>query len=1352
MQASANNSLIFETNSIVNLYKPNKKTTDLGSIEYLVPNNLERESIEGNISPIETRDRSGISKSHSNTIHEPFHRLPISQKNLKSYTENFENPVSIVTTLLSRMHNSLRLTKSVINHIKHGDKFEKTVINIYDTPLQSDSYKDVLPALLRIDIPKSQNMNYKFLYKNPYDKVDPIWEYWKYRREAIMLKYEYLSFYNTFSVLTQRYSRKESFLMLFPYTSDMVKVQKTFDYAADVVKGESSVADVDPGSDFKDFKDFYSEMMYRIWHKGIWGMYQKVTSPLRKVVQSNYFNFLMTVCVVANTIVLSLDHYGISANMDFILVSLNNAFTNVFIAEMGMKILGIGIVAYCRDIMNYFDGGVVILSIIENIYLNRTKSAFTAFRVVRIFRILRVLRIARLFRYLRSMTHILHILGKSMSKFIYLFLLLMLFLCIYSLIAMQVFGGKFSFPQGKPRSNFDGFHWSFITTFQVLSMENWQSILYDSMRSTVGYSSCLFLISWIILGNYVFLNLFLAILLDSFSEASNNESKNEGSILLSNNSKKKKNREEKMRIIENMNSESDDDEFITTIIERKPPLQSGFQGKSYFIFSENNAFRKLCIIIYTSKHFEVFILILISITSLKLAFDTYLINSSAKVQDVSAKIDMAFTSMYLGEFIIKSVSLGLVLGKKSYLHDYWNYIDFAIVVASIIDFSISSINISQIKIVRLLRTLRPLRYISHNLSMKIVVTALLESLIAIMNVAVVLVIIWLMFAILAISLFGGKLYSCTNSLLITMTECISAGYKWEAYSPNYDNVINAMISLFILSSEEGWPIIMDQAIDGKDIGQAPSLNYNQYAAYYFVVFIMVSSFFFMNLFIAVVFEKFTEARNNQSSLAASILTKEQMLWIELQHLIVKSTPNIDFSSKPKNAFRGLMYNISKNVWFKISVILVIMLNMIQMALVYDGATKEYTSALDTLNLAFTCFFILEAFIKIIGIGFNNYFQSNSNKFDMFVVLTSILDLVLTNSLNSTISLLRMGPQLIRIIRVLRVSRLVRLFKSLNSLKNLIDVIGYSLPAIANVLSLLFLIFFIYAVVGVNLFGTVMTGNIIGPFTNFNNFGNAMILLLRCSTGEDWFNIMYDCNKAQDMAVCAVFFISFITITTFIMLNLFIMVIIQNYEEHEGNPESVLRIFTKEVRKIKMFWSIYAKKSDGIRVHYNELVPLMQELEELGITKDMETDQVLRILRFTELHPDNSGYVYYNDFLYAILKKKYIKRANTTYYRKLVANEEAKTKKEINKIIAKERKKIEKESCIQLVASGNFFLRTMYLRSIFKNWKGYAIKRIEKRGNCKRSLSITPAYSECIDPGMNSYKSEIDQDKESLISE
>lgn len=68
------------------------------------------------------------------------------------------------------------------------------------------------------------------------------------------------------------------------------------------------------------------------------------------------------------------------------------------------------------------------------------------------------------------------------------------------------------------RGNFNNFHNSFITVFQLLTMENWQYILYDSMHfSTMPYSvTAIYFVSWIFIGNFILLNLFLAILLDSF--------------------------------------------------------------------------------------------------------------------------------------------------------------------------------------------------------------------------------------------------------------------------------------------------------------------------------------------------------------------------------------------------------------------------------------------------------------------------------------------------------------------------------------------------------------------------------------------------------------------------------------------------------------------------------------------------------------------------------------------------------------------------------------------------------------------------------------------------------------------
>ena len=110
---------------------------------------------------------------------------------------------------------------------------------------------------------------------------------------------------------------------------------------------------------------------------------------------------------------------------------------------------------------------------------------------------------------------------------------------------------------------------------------------------------------------------------------------------------------------------------------------------------------------------------------------------------------------------MKATTFGFIIDKDSYLRETWSQLDFFIVISSLIDASVETIDLSVVKILRLLRTLRPLRFISHNRSMKLIVTALLESVGGILNVVIVLLLIWLMFAILAINLMKGKLNYCS---------------------------------------------------------------------------------------------------------------------------------------------------------------------------------------------------------------------------------------------------------------------------------------------------------------------------------------------------------------------------------------------------------------------------------------------------------------------------------------------------------------------------------------------------------------------------------------------------------------
>ena len=508
-----------------------------------------------------------------------------------------------------------------------------------------------------------------------------------------------------------------------------------------------------------------------------------------------------------NTLILAIDHYGIDPDIERIFNNINTAFTVIFCVEMILKLLGLGIKNYLRESMNYLDGAVVILSIVELVFLSNNGGALSAFRTVRIFRTFRVLRVARLLRSMQSMQVIIGVIGRSMSSFIYLALLLLLFIFIYSLMGMQLYGGQFkNWEEEKPRANFDTFPVAFMTVFQLLTMENWNSILYTTMSES-GWSAGIYLISWIFIGNFVLLNLFLAILLDSFVEEDEEEKKEmvemnqmsgipgqdngerndkanlegkENDELLNaidyqikyemgqgednNNGKKFVKKTKKKNKETNLLDESIE---ITpeTLAKRESeikPTKVLYEGvdceKAYFFISKSNPVRMGIYKLTQLQGFETFILVLIILSSVKLIGDTYIINEpdDSSLTIISGYLDLFFIIFFTLETVVKSIAFGLVFEKGSYLRESWNQLDFFIAVTSIIDLAFDGINVPVIKILRLLRTLRPLRFISHNSGMKIVVEALIQSIGHILNVLIVVLVVWLMFAILGVNLFGGK--------------------------------------------------------------------------------------------------------------------------------------------------------------------------------------------------------------------------------------------------------------------------------------------------------------------------------------------------------------------------------------------------------------------------------------------------------------------------------------------------------------------------------------------------------------------------------------------------------------------
>lgn len=166
------------------------------------------------------------------------------------------------------------------------------------------------------------------------------------------------------------------------------------------------------------------------------------------------------------------------------------------------------------------DGTVVILSLVELIFLSGSR-ALGALKAMRTLRVFRVLRVARILRSLKSMIQIINVLSRSIDSFIYLALLILLELFIYSLLGMQMFGGKIRDPHvmGTVRYNFDSFNYSFIVAFDLLTVENWNNTYFNCFYGPSNeFVIAIYFISCIFIGNWMLLNLFLAILLDSFQD------------------------------------------------------------------------------------------------------------------------------------------------------------------------------------------------------------------------------------------------------------------------------------------------------------------------------------------------------------------------------------------------------------------------------------------------------------------------------------------------------------------------------------------------------------------------------------------------------------------------------------------------------------------------------------------------------------------------------------------------------------------------------------------------------------------------------------------------------------------
>uniref|UniRef100_A0A8V5HBU2 Voltage-dependent R-type calcium channel subunit alpha n=1 Tax=Melopsittacus undulatus TaxID=13146 RepID=A0A8V5HBU2_MELUD len=904
---------------------------------------------------------------------------------------------------------------------------------------------------------------------------------------------------------------------------------------------------------------------------------------VRHMVKSQVFYWIVLSLVALNTACVAIVHHNQPAWLTHFLYYAEFLFLGLFLLEMSLKMYGMGPRLYFHSSFNCFDCGVTVGSIFEVVWaIFRPGTSFG----ISVLRALRLLRIFKITKYWASLRNLVVSLMSSMKSIISLLFLLFLFIVVFALLGMQLFGGRFNFIDGTPSANFDTFPAAIMTVFQILTGEDWNEVMYNGIRSQGGVRSgmwsSIYFIVLTLFGNYTLLNVFLAIAVDNLANAqeltkvrsccsvhfSCAESEGEGQ------------------------QERHQEQCLGSQVRLSPCRV-----------------RRACHYIVNLRYFEMCILLVIAASSIALAAEDPVLTNSDR-NKVLRYFDYVFTGVFTFEMVIKMIDQGLILQDGSYFRDLWNILDFIVVVGALVAFALATNkgrDIKTIKSLRVLRVLRPLKTIKRLPKLKAVFDCVVTSLKNVFNILIVYKLFMFIFAVIAVQLFKGKFFYCTDSSKDTEKDCIGNYVdheknkmevkcrEWKRHEFHYDNIIWALLTLFTVSTGEGWPQVLQHSVDVTEEDRGPSRSNRMEMSIFYVVYFVVFPFFFVNIFVALIIITFQE--QGDKMMEECSLEKNERACIDFA---ISAKPLTRYMPQNRHTFQYRVWHFVVSPSFEYTIMAMIALNTVVLMMKYYSAPYTYELALKYLNIAFTMVFSLECVLKIIAFGFLNYFRDTWNIFDFITVIGSITEIILTDTkVNFNMSFLKL----------FRAARLIKLLRQGYTIRILLWTFVQSFKALPYVCLLIAMLFFIYAIIGMQVFGNIKLDeeSHINRHNNFRSFLGSLMLLFRSATGEAWQEIMLSClegkgcepdttatsgqneNERCGTDLAYVYFVSFIFFCSFLMLNLFVAVIMDNFE-YLTRDSSILG--PHHLDEFVRIWAEYDRAACG-RIPYKDMYKLVR---------------------------------------------------------------------------------------------------------------------------------------------------------------
>ena len=573
--------------------------------------------------------------------------------------------------------------------------------------------------------------------------------------------------------------------------------------------------------------------------------------------------------------------------------------------------------------------------------------------------------------------------------------------------------------------------------------------------------------------------------------------------------------------------------------------------------------------------------------------------------------DIGFAGLFTVEAIIKVIADGFFWTPHAYFRSSWGLIDgivlmtlWANVVSSLYDPGAGSRAVGAFKALRALRLLNVSDSARDTFHSVIILGGW-----KVISAAFVALSLLIPFAIYGLNIFAGKMMFCNSQNgsgnptdkpfeIFSLTDCVGefyyTPYNWDFPAPrvvrnswyDFDSFGDALFILFQIVSQEGWVSVMWGAQSIKGVFKQPKNFVSQGNAVFFVVFNLLGAVFVLTLFVSVFMRNYTE----QTGVA--FLTADQRSWLELRKLLRQVAPSKRPNTKKRReSWQEWCYRraVTKTGRWQRAVTGVLVLHLALLCLEYHGEPWLWARARDYIYLLFTCIYIANIIVRVIGLSWTRFRKSAWDVYSLFSVSGTFVTTVLLISNFK-------NRDFIQLHKLFLVSIALLLIPRNNQLDQLFKTAAASLTAIANLLATWFVLFLVYAIAMSQAFGlTRFSWNEDGNI-NFRTVPKALILLFRTSVGEGWNQLMNDFARVEP-PYCTIgesyfegdcgsadwayaLFISWNILSMYIFVNLFISLIYESFSYVYQRSSGLSVISREEIRRFKQAWAEFDPDGTG----------------------------------------------------------------------------------------------------------------------------------------------------------------------------